>query len=286
MYQARFGLKGKPFSILPDPECLFLGRSHHAAMVLLEHAAGERPGFVVVTGGVGTGKTTLLRRVMLRQPRNVLAGFIANPHPRFGSLLGRVLQAFGIETLDVEPLQMIDQLELFIGQLADAGRRALLVVDEAQVLGPELLDELRMLSNIVVNGQMPQVILSGQAGLRDTLRCDELQQLVQRVVADCELQPLGRDETRKYIEYRLAHAGARDIGLFDDEACAVVYEYTGGVPRLINILCEDSLIFAGATNAGRIDASIVLEMANERVRGGVLPLARELAAGERRASFL
>jgi type II secretory pathway predicted ATPase ExeA len=143
-----------------------------------------------------------------------------------------------------------------------------------------------MLSNIVVNGQMPQVVLSGQAALRDTLRCNELQQLVQRVVADCELQPLDREETRRYVEYRLGHAGARDVGLFDAEACAVVYEYTGGVPRLINILCEDSLIFGGATNAERIDASIVLEMANERVRGGVLPLARDLAAGERRASLL
>ncbi len=273
MYEAHFGLQRKPFSILPDPDCLFLGRSHRAAMVLLEHAAGERPGFVVITGGVGTGKTTLLRSMMLRQPRNVLTGFVANPHPRFGPLLGRVLQSFGIETTDVAPLQMIDQFELFIEQLSDAGRKASLVIDEAQVLGPDLLDELRMLSNIVVNGQMPQVILAGQPGLQETLRSADLQQLVQRVVADFELLPLDGEETRQYIDFRLRHAGAGEASIFDAAACAAVYEYTGGVPRLINILCEDALIFGGVTQCERIDAAVVRNMALDRIRGGVLPLA-------------
>lgn len=273
MYESAFKLRGRPFSILPDPDCVYLSDSHRSAMVLLDHACTHRTGYVVITGGVGTGKTTLLRSMMRRQPATVWPGFVANPHPSFGPLLGRVLQAFGIETENVPPLEMLAQFELFIEQLSGSGRKALLVIDEAQALGAALLEELRLLSNIEVNGHMPQVVLAGQPLLRKTLRHPDLQQFVQRVVADYQLQPLSADETMQYIRYRLAHAGASDESIFDADCCAVVHDYSRGVPRLINIVCEDALIVAAATKRERIDADFVRALAHDRLSGGVLPLA-------------
>jgi general secretion pathway protein A len=272
MYEAYYGLSGRPFSILPDPANYFPSRSHRAVLALLEHTAAKRPGFIVITGAVGTGKTTLLRRMIMKQPRDVAIGFIATPHPRFGSLLGRVLQSFGVEVTGVTPLELIEQLDLFLEELSSSGRKAILVVDEAQVLGLDLLEELRMISNVVVNDQMLQVVLTGQPSLREILQIPELNQLAQRVVMDCELQPLDNVETREYIEYRLNQVGVEDASIFDATAFAAVYEYTGGIPRLINILCEDALIFGSLTQRQQINAEIIRDLALERLHGGLLPL--------------
>lgn len=275
MYELFYGLRGKPFSIVPDPGCIFPGRSHRAALALLTHSVCERSGFTLITGPVGSGKTTLVRKLALGQPRGLVVGFVANPHQSFGPLVGRALLAFGVEALDGQPLRMIDQFHLLIEDLARAGRRALLIVDEAQVLDAVRLDELRMLSNAVAEDRMPHVVLVGQPGLRDTLQCAELRQLAQRLVADCELQPLEREETQSYIAYRLQHAGGSVTPIFDAAACAAVHSYTEGIPRLINILCEDALIYGAIAGHPRIDAETIHAMAADRRRGGMLPLSFE-----------
>jgi type II secretory pathway predicted ATPase ExeA len=272
VYESYFGLRAKPFSILPDPACIFPGRSHRATLAVIEHAVAERTGFSLITGDIGTGKTTLVRSLTVRQMRGVAVGYIANPHASFGPLLGRALIAFGVEAPDGQPLRMIDQFQLLIEELAKSGRRALLIVDEAQVLGSERLEELRMLSNIVAEDCMLHVVLVGLPGLRDTLKLPELRNLAQRLAGDCELHPLDREETHRYIAYRLAHAGAKDTTIFDEAACDAVHVFTGGIPRLINILCEDALTMGAISQRKPIDVDLVRELALERQRGGILPL--------------
>jgi general secretion pathway protein A len=278
VYRQHFGLLGQPFSIMPDPACVHLGSGHQAAAAMLQHAIGERHGFFVLTGEAGTGKTTLLRSVIAQLREDIAVAYVVNPLPQFGSLLGRILLALGIEASDADPLQMIDQFHLLIAELASAGHRVLIVIDEGQVLGRQQMEELRMLSNVGEGGAMPQIVLAGQPALRNLLRADDLTQLAQRVVGECDLRPFDRDETRTYIEFRLRHYGAGERTIFDPAACAAVFEFSRGVPRLINILCEDALIFGGITGRSFIDAELVAGLARDRQRGGILPIGRSNSA--------
>jgi type II secretory pathway predicted ATPase ExeA len=267
-----YGLRIKPFSIVPDPECIFPARGHCAAMAVLEHAVRERAGFSLITGEVGTGKTTLVRRLVSHPPKGFLVGFVGSPHRSFGPLLGRALLAFGIQAPDGQPLQMIDQFQLFAEEMSRSGRRAILVVDEAQAMESERLEELRMLSTVGTDDWVPHIVLVGLPGVRETLRRADMLQLAQRLVGDCELRPLDQDETRRYIAYRLCHAGAGEEPIFGQDACDAVYRCTGGIPRLVNILCEDALIFGELARRRPIDAATILAMAEERARSGILPL--------------
>lgn len=279
MGESFYGLRAKPFSIIPDPDCIFPARTHCAAMAVLEHAIRERSGFSLITGEVGTGKTTLVRRLVSHPPKGFAVGFIGSPHRSHGPLLGRALLAFGVQAADGQPLQMVDQFQLFGEEMARSGRRAILVVDEAQTMDAERLDELRMLSTVGTDGWMPHIVLVGLPAVRETLRRPDMLQLSQRMAGDCELRALDQDETRRYIAYRLRHAGAGDEPIFGQDACDAVHRCTGGIPRLINILCEDALIFGALAKRRPIDLAIVLAMADERVRSGILPLVRPAGPG-------
>lgn len=272
MYEKYYGLRMRPFSILPDPGFLYLSRRHKTALGLLEYGLGQAAGFCVVTGPIGTGKTTLIRHVLGRTGADMTVGLIANMHITAGGLLPRILLAFKLDTgvqIEIERLRIFSQ---FLENLAAEKRRAVLIIDEAQNLPFESLEELRMLSNLNMDSPVLQVILAGQPGLKTMLCRPELEQFAQRVVVDYALEPLDRPDTRRYIRHRILVAGAKGEDLFAEDACDAVHQYSNGVPRLINVLCETALVYGFAEQTPGISAQLVHDVADDRRRGGIFPL--------------
>lgn len=278
MYEAFYGLRTRPFSILPDPAFLYLSNGHRAAAALLDYALGERSGFTVITGAIGTGKTTLLRHATARLGTDVALGMISNTHASLGIMSRRVLTAFGGSAGALDPVLVLHGLQGFLSEQSALGRRALLVIDEAQNLAPDALEELRMLSNLNAETELLQIVLAGQPGLRDTLRRPELEQFAQRVVAEYHLQPLGRDETHRYVTHRLDVAGLGQRALFEAAALDAVFDYSRGVPRIVNVLYENALVYGFACRCARIGADLMREVVIDRQHHSVLPLAKQGAA--------
>lgn len=274
MYRKFYGLREKPFSLLPDPAFLYPSEKHSMALVLLEYGLSNQTSFSVITGGIGTGKTTLIRQLLAQLGRDVSVGLISNTHRSFGELLQWVLLAFNLEYTGRDKVGMYQLfVDFLIGEYAK-NRRTVLIIDEAQNMAPETLEELRMLSNINADkDQVLQMILVGQAGLRDTLRHPDLEQFAQRIAVDYNLEPLNRDETRSYIRHRLQVAGG-DPGLFDDAACDAVFRHSGGTPRLINLLCDTALVYGYAEQVTRVGAPLVEDVAQEKFKGGIFPRPR------------
>ncbi len=272
MYEAFYGFKEKPFSMLPDPSFLFLSKKHRAALTLLEYGLLNHVGFCVLSGEPGAGKTTILRALLERVPDNVTVGLITNTHQSFGGLLDWVLSAFDLHQPN---LTQVEMHQLFMDYLIEEyanNRSVLLIIDEAQNMKAETLEELRMLSNVnSEKDQLLQVMLAGQPALKDTLRKPELMQFAQRIAVDYHLEPLGAVETCGYIQHRLVTAGAeRDI--FTPAACERIHCYSGGTPRLINLLCETVLVYGFADQLDMIDVDLVDEMVLERMKDSVVPI--------------
>ena len=279
MYRKFYSLREKPFSLLPDPAFLYPSHQHSMALVLLDYGLSSQASFSVITGGIGTGKTTLIRHLLAQLGRNVTVGLISNTHRSFGELLQWVLLAFNLKHTGTDKVDMYKILvDFLIGEYA-GNRRAVLIIDEAQNMAPETLEELRMLSNVnSEKDQVLQIILVGQAGLRDTLRRPDLEQFAQRIAVDYHLEPLTPGETREYIRHRLQVAGG-DPDLFDEAACEAVYRYSGGTPRVINLLCDTALVYGYAEQVTRVHASLVEDVAREKLAGGIFPKVRETARG-------
>jgi len=274
VYERFYGLRERPFSLLPDPSFLYPSEQHHMALTLLEYSLMNQAGFCVLSGGIGTGKTTLIRHLLSQLEKDVTVGLISNTHRAFGELLQWVLVAFGIDAAGKDKAGMHNAFVNFmIGEYAK-GRRTLLIIDEAQNLGAETLEELRMLSNINADkDQVLQVFLVGQPGLRDLLLRPDLEQFAQRIVVDYHLEPLDAAETTAYVRHRITVAGG-DAMLFDDPACEAVYRYSRGTPRLINLLCDTALVFGYGARAKRIDGNLVEEVAQAKRKGGIFPGTR------------
>lgn len=271
MYETFYGFKEKPFSLVPDPEFLYLSDKHRMALALLEYGLINQAGFTVITGNIGTGKTTLVRHLLQGLDDEFRVGLITNTHREFGELLHWILMAFD---LDYKGKDKVESYHLFvdflIGEYAQ-NRRTVLIVDEAQNLSPDTLEELRMLSNVNADKhQVLQTILVGQQELRDTLRRPDLMQFAQRITADYHLKPLNQAETCTYIEHRLTVAGG-DKHLFDPAASQLVYKYSNGIPRLINLLCDTALVYGYAEQRHKIPASLIDELAKEKQAGGIFP---------------
>ena len=272
MYESFYGLKTKPFSLLPDPDFLYMGKKHRIALTLLEYAMMNNAGFCVITGEIGAGKTTLLRRLLDSIEDHITVGMITNTHQSFGELLDWVLSAYGIHQPGLGKVEMHQRLVDFLLEQYANNKTTLLIVDEAQNMPVATLEELRMLSNINSEKDLVlQVILSGQPDLRDTLRKPELKQFAQRISVDYHLDALTSKETSSYIQHRLVTAGATD-DIFTPQACRLIHEYTGGVPRLINLLCDTALVYGFADQKKTVDADLVEEMVNERMQNSILPL--------------
>jgi general secretion pathway protein A len=274
MYNKFYGFRERPFSLLPDPAFLFPSARHHMGLVLLEYSLLNCLGISVITGGIGTGKTTLIRCLLRELEDDVTIGVIVNTHRGWGDMLPRVLSALNLGHVGKGSVEMLETFSKFLTSEHAANRRPLLVVDEAQNLTTQMLEELRTLSNVNTDkAQLLQLILVGQDGLRRSLGKPELEQLAQRVAVDYRLEPLTRRETAEYIRYRLKVAGCTNAGLITDGACEAVYHYSRGVPRLINMLCDTALVYGFADRKHSIDSELIHDGASDRRTGGILPIA-------------
>jgi len=271
MYESFYNLREKPFSLLPDPGFLFLSDKHRMALTLLEYGLMNQAGFTVISGDIGTGKTTLIRHLLDHMDREHTVGLISNTHRDFGELLQWILLAFNLDHANLNKVGMYQRFVDFIIDEYAHNRRTVLIVDEAQNMAAETLEELRMLSNVNADkDQALQVVLVGQRELRDTLRRPDLVQFAQRISVDYHLQPLSEEETGGYIRHRIEVAGGTP-DLFDHAACEAVYRFSNGIPRLINLLCDTALVYGYAEQKDRIDQTLVTDVAREKQQGGIFP---------------
>ena len=244
MYEQFYGLTAKPFQLRPDPHFFFGSKGHKRAMAYLEYGLSQGEGFIVVTGEVGAGKTTLVRNLFNKLPSDqIVAAHIVNTHLDPDDTLRMVVSAFGLPYEGASKTDLLTRLEQFLHTVDRQGKRALLVIDEAQNLNPKTVEELRMLSNFQTDEKsLLQTFLLGQPEFRTTLHSAGMQQLRQRVTASYHLGPMDAEETRAYIEHRLHTVGWRDDPTFSDNAYAAIYEYSGGIPRKVNALCDRLLL--------------------------------------------
>lgn len=271
MYESYYGLRAKPFSLLPDPEFLFLSGRHKPGLNILEYGLLNRAVFTVLTGEPGTGKTTLLNKVLDEHRSRFTVGVIGTTHPTDTTLLPWVADAFGLAISGHDTVGYFRVITSFLGQAFAAGRQVLLVVDEAQNLNLQMLEDLRLLSNLNDGRQAGlQIVLAGQPSLRAMLTRSDMRQFAQRISVDYALEPLGEDDVRAYIHHRLSVVGGNP-GLFTEYACAMAYRLSGGTPRLINQLCDLSMAYGFGEGAERITAHVVLQVASDRAVGGMLP---------------
>lgn len=259
MFETHFGLSAPPFQLSPDPRFYFESRGHRHALAYLKFGVYQREGFIVVTGEIGAGKTTLVRTLLEGlDPGQVVAAQVVNTQLNEGELLTTICTAFGVPVPGPSKAQLISTLEAFFTAVALDGRRALLVVDEAQNLGKREVEELRMLSNFQLgNHALLQSFLVGQPELRQMLGSPSMEQLRQRVIASCHLGPITEPETRAYIEHRLRHVGWDGSEIFAADAMPKIFALTGGIPRRINLLCTRLLLSAFLMEQHHVDASAV-----------------------------
>ncbi len=278
MYEEFYGFSASPFSLLPDADFLYPSRRHKRAMNMLEYGTVTQAGFVVITGEVGAGKTTILRRYIKSVQDDITLGIITNPSANYAKLLGWVAAAFDLPCQGQEENTIYHAFVDFLLDQYGKGKRTVLIIDEAQNLDTDRLEELRMLSNVNnEKDQLLQIILVGQPELLETLRRPDMSQLVQRVAVHCHLDPMDRAETASYIRHRLQVVGGSP-DLFDDRACAAVYYFARGVPRLINLLCDQALVYAYSEEQPNVAAEVVCEVALDRAQMGLSPF-REVETG-------
>ncbi len=259
MFESHFGLSASPFALNPDPAFFFASKGHARALAYLKYGVFQRQGFIVVTGEIGSGKTTLVRALLEGlNPDEVVAAQVRNTQLDSTELLHSICIAFGVATGGPTKAHMLAALEACFTALAGQGKRALLIVDEAQNLGLREIEELRMLSNFQFGSHaLVQSFLIGQPELRQLLRSPALEQLNQRIIAACHLGPLDAQETRSYIQHRLEHVGWSGRPAIDAEAFDSIHAHTGGIPRRINLLCSRLLLAAWLGDASVIDGTAV-----------------------------
>lgn len=281
MYRQHFGLQNKPFSLIPDPHFLHFSDKHKVAYSMLEYGLHEQTGITVITGEVGSGKTTLIRHLLEQIDQSSLTiGLINNTHESLGDLTQWVALAFNIDHSNKDKVTLFAEIqEHLIGEWAK-GKRAVLIVDEAQNMSRETLEELRLYTNINADGdQFLQIILVGQPELREVLQLPELAQIAQRVSVEYHIEPLSWQETANYIRHRMSKAAIEGqekaaARVFDSVAMAIIFYFSGGVPRLINTLCDFALVHGYAQGLSSVNQALALEVVKGRTIGGVNRFAK------------
>jgi general secretion pathway protein A len=264
MYHAHYGLSRSPFEMTPDPAFLWMGEAHREGLATLVYGVQARKGFVLLTGEVGTGKTTLLHALLAQLDRNTLAAFIFNPRLDPLDFFRMLFEELGIEKPCATKAEFLIALNRFLIERLEKDLPTLLIIDEAQNLSAEMLEEVRLLSNLETpTSKLLQIMLVGQPELADMLARPELRQLRQRIVLRHQLRPFTREETATYVQERLRIAGFTGKELFEKRALQSLYEVTGGVPRLVNVVSDGALLLGFGRGLRTIDAAAILEVAND-----------------------
>jgi type II secretory pathway predicted ATPase ExeA len=262
MYTKFFGFTKKPFSLTADPSFLFLSPQHKKGLTLLRYGLASQSGFIVITGETGTGKTILIQHI-LKYLENCEVGLITHTHETFGDLLTWILDSFEIDHSNKTKAECYQLFVNFVLNKYQKNRRVILIIDEAQNMNAQMLEELRLLSNINTGHDvMLQVVLAGECELANKLSQPKLTSLLQRVSIKYQINPLSFEETKNYIKHRLTLSQGNE-NIFDEMASAVIFYYSAGIPRIINNICELSLVFAFADDKQIVDASTVIDVIKE-----------------------
>src|SRR5579871_574884 len=278
MYEAFYGLRGKPFTILPDPSVIYWGRAHSMAYTMLEFGLMNNAGFTVITGEIGSGKTTLIRRLLKSVPSSITTGLISNSPQGRQELLQWILMSLN-RPFEGDYPTLFKRLNDYLHAQFAGGRRTMLIIDEAQNLEPEALEHLRMISNINADSNKTiQLILVGQPQLRNMLLRPELHQFVQRISSDFHIRPLSEPEVFEYICFRLEAVGGPKppLALFSRAACSKIALASGGIPRIINILCDTALVYGFAREQKSISPALIDDVIADKQQYSIFP-ARALA---------
>ncbi len=278
MYKQFFGLRTNPFNVNPDPRFLFLTRHTQEALACLTYGIQSRRGFVLLTGEVGTGKTTLINKLLdwLRGQR-VATAFIFNSRLSVPELFDYMLADFGIQCESQMKSQVLLRLYHWLLDRYRAGETAVLIIDEAQNLAPQVLEEIRLLTNLeTTTEKLLQIVLAGQPELEHKLNMPELRQLRQRITLRCKTQPMSPEETCAYVAQRLKIAGCNGQSIFNHDALEAVHKYASGIPRLINLLCDHAMLSAFVDQKKQVGVDVIEAVAREfeLLRAEVPPLMR------------
>jgi general secretion pathway protein A len=275
MYQKFFGLRESPFNVNPDPRYLYLTKQIQEALAGLTYGIQNRKGFILLTGEVGTGKTTLLNRLLdWLHGQRVATAYIFNSRLDVNQLFDFIMAEFEIPCDTREKSQVLLRLNQWLLERYRAGETAVLIVDEAQNLSPEVLEEIRLLTNLETSTEkLLQIVLTGQPELEEKLKMPQLRQLRQRITLRCRTAPLSLEETFGYIAERLRIGGANGEPVFSKEAIQTVHMFSRGIPRVVNLLCEHALINAYVDSVRPVSAQLVEEVAREFQLDEIAPIA-------------
>ncbi len=264
MYTQYYCLKERPFNVTSDPSFFFLSSSHKEALAALIYGIKERKGILCLTGEVGTGKTTICKSLINQLDDSVKTAFILNPDFSNLQLIGLILADFGIKPRKKDKLSMISELNNFLLDLAQNNKNAVLIIDESQNLKPKQLEQIRLLSNLETEKQkLLQIVLVGQPELKDKLNLTSLRQLDQRIMVNYNVRPLEKIDVANYIHHRLKKAGCLSDLEFDDMSINEIFNFSFGIPRVINIICDLALLAGFVRDTKKISADIIKEVYNE-----------------------
>jgi general secretion pathway protein A len=268
MYESFYGLNEKPFNLTPDPDYLYMSPGHENAYSHLEYAIQESKGFVVVTGEVGSGKTTLINFLLRKIPQTIHVGIINNTFVQPQELLRMICHEFDLQYEDSEKTALLTRFYNYLLEQYSKRERVILIIDEAQNLPEKTLEEIRMLSNLESEKHhLIQMILVGQPQLKEKLQRKRLEQFVQRVTVYCHLDALDKNQVEGYIRHRLTVAGAQNLDVFNPDAVKAIYKHSHGIPRLINTICDSAFVYGYADDVNVIGSDLIEAVAQARKLG-------------------